>query len=37
MSLNLDVATVRIIGAVIVLIGVGIWWYAVKNLSKRSH
>ena len=37
MSLNLGIATVRIIGAVIVLIGVGVWWYAVKNLSNRSR
>lgn len=37
MSLNLDIATVRIIGAVIVIIGIAIWWYAVKNYSKKSR
>lgn len=34
MSLNLDLGVVRAIGAFIVLLGIGGWWYAVKNLRK---
>lgn len=37
MSLNLDLTTVRIIGAVIVAIGIGVWWYVVKNFTKKSR
>lgn len=33
MDLGLDITVVRIIGAVIVLLGVAGWYYAVKNRS----
>ncbi len=36
MSLNLDINVVRLIGAVIVLMGIGGWWYAVKNMPKSK-
>ena len=37
MSLNLDLTTIRIIGAVIVILGIGGWWYAVKNITKKPR
>jgi hypothetical protein len=36
MSLNLDIGVVRAIGVVIVLLGIGGWWYAVKYLRNRD-
>jgi hypothetical protein len=36
MSLDLDIGVVRAIGVVIVLLGIGGWWYAVKNLRDRN-
>ena len=36
MSLNLDVNVVRIIGAVIILIGAGGWWYMVNKMGNKK-
>ena len=35
MSLNLDIAVVRTIGAVIVLLGVAGWWYVVTKMKPK--
>ena len=34
MSLNLDIGVVRAIGAVILLLGIGGWWYLVSKTKK---
>ncbi len=36
MSLNLDIAVVRAIGAVIVIAGIAGWWYAIKTIRNKS-
>lgn len=35
MSLDLDIGVVRAIGAVIVLLGVAGWWYAVNKMKMK--
>lgn len=36
MSLNLDIGVVRAIGAVIVLLGIGGWWYLVTKTKENK-